>query len=254
MENTPLQLYKKAYELHYKKKQLKEAGHIYKELMSNFPDYEVSNYASVQLSKIISNNIDNNILKKRATIGSILLFSLTIFNTVVLSVALFWLFTHIQLSKNENIIAMKTAQSISNIYAGNEDVALNILKELKYLSKDDITPYEISANIFLKQNQFKKARNEYKSFQILYPDNKITNAKIELINKEEIKFKDNLDFVKKAVVSQTKIGKINFSKKGNKQKMVRINSPKPVKNKVAKEKNEAEIEPPVIDKDDISYF
>ena len=30
--------------------------------------------------------------------------------------------------------------------------------------------------------------------------------------------------------------------------------PKPVKDKVSEKKNKAEIEPPVIDKDDISYF
>jgi flagellar basal body-associated protein FliL len=244
MENTPLQLYKKAYELHYTKKKLKKAGHIYKELLSNFPDSEVSKYASIQLSKIITNNIDEDMPKNKATIGFILLISFLVINTVALGGTLFWLYSHIQFSKSQNFIAMKTAQSISNIYAGNEEAALNILRELKYHTKDDITPYEISANIFLKQNQFKKARNEYESYKILYPDNIISTTKIDLINKEEIKFKDNLDFVKKAAESQPKI--------------VKVNSPKPVKNKPVKKKikneNELEIEPPVIDKDDVSYF
>jgi len=240
MEKTPLQLYKKAYDLHYTKKQFKEAGHIYKELLANFPDSEVSNYASIQLSKIISNNIDKNIPKKKVAIGSILILFLLLLNTAVLGITLFWLSTHIQLSKTQSAITMKTAQAISNIYAGNEHVALTILKELKYLTKDDITPYEISANIFLKQNQFKKARNEYESFQILYPDNGIIAAKIDLINKEELKFKDNLEFVKKTFIPQTKLAKIN--------------PPKPVINKVEKKQKETEIKPPDIDKDDISYF
>ena len=54
--------------------------------------------------------------------------------------------------------------AIGKISRGEEDEALDLLSEMKKLNTTDITPYEISADIYRKQKKYKESRNEYTTF------------------------------------------------------------------------------------------
>jgi len=82
MENSPLQIYKKAYDLHYREKKLLEASTLYQEIMQKFPDTDVSVYSSLQLSKIRSNSVSPGMINRKASSGWIVWF-LIIVNLVL---------------------------------------------------------------------------------------------------------------------------------------------------------------------------
>ena len=55
MNNSPLELYQKAYKLHYKSNDIEAAYSLYEKIIEQFPEDNISAYASIQLQKIQSN-------------------------------------------------------------------------------------------------------------------------------------------------------------------------------------------------------
>lgn len=246
MDNSPLQLYKKAYDLHYRRKKLRDASYIYKELINNFPGSDVANYASIQMSKIQShyinrnmpNNYNTNLTPRQAGILTIL-----IINIILTLGAIFWLAMHIQSARNQNMTVMKLSQVMGKMYADKDIEAINILKELKFVTHNSIVPYEMTADIYLKKNDFAKARNEYETFQSRFPENLLSSVKIDKINREE---KAYLERIKKTELIEKPIQEPQIEKKTKKNEKPRtVNRKKEV---------DREYTPKIIDDEDISYF
>ena len=236
MENSPLQIYKKAYDLHYKEKKLLEASALYQEIMQKFPDTDVSVYSSLQLSKIRSNSVSPGVVNRKAASGWIVWF-LIIVNLVLTAGIITGLVLNIQMVNKHRNTVSKISQTIGKLYAGKEEEALSILNELKITTRNDITPFVISADIYLNRHDFNKAREEYKAFQSLYPGNPLVVAGIKEINKEETGFLENKKREKKHKEAQPEEDK-----------------KKKVEKKAAPEYTEPEPPPKIIKKEDITYF
>lgn len=236
MENSPLQVYKKAYDLQYKEKKPLEAGNIYQEIINNFPDSDVSVYASLQLSKIQSNKLSTSVTQKKASSGWFVLL-LLIVNLVLTGGIIFGFFIHIQIVNKHKENINKITQTIGKLYAGKEEEALSILNELKITTRNDITPFVISADIHMKKHSFNKAREEYKAFQSLYTGNTLVIAGIERINKEEADYIEDQKRIKKH-----KEIKLDEEKKKQKEK------------KVTPQYKKIKHRPKIIDNKDITYF
>ena len=236
MDNSPLQIYKKAYDLQYKEKKLLEAGNIYQELINNFPDSDVSVYASLQLSKIQSNKLSTNTTHKKASSGWFVLL-LLIVNLVLTGGVIFVLLMHIQIVNRHKEAILKISQTIGKLYAGKERDALSLLNELKISSRNDITPFVISADIYLKKHDFNKAREEYKALQNICPGNLLVIEGIKRINKEEADYIEN----QKRMI---KLKEVKLEEKKNKQG----------KKKVTPRYKKIRPRPKIIEQKDITYF
>lgn len=236
MEDSPLQIYKKAYDLQYKEDKRLEASAIYQELINNFPDSDVSVYASLQLSKIQSNKLTTRIPHKKTSSGWFVVL-LLIVNLVLTGGIIFKLFLHVQMVNRHREATLKISQTIGKLYAGKEGEALSLLNELKTSSTDDITPFVIAADIYLKKHDFNKAREEYKTFQNKYPGSQLVIEGIKKINREEAVYIENQKRIRN-IKGET------LEKEKRKQK----------KKKVTPQNKEIEPRPKVIDKKDISYF
>lgn len=236
MENLPLQIYKKAYDLHYKEKKLLEAGNIYQEIIQKFPDTDVSVYASLQLSKIRSNSVSAGVSNRKASSGRFIWF-LIIVNLVLTAGIIAGLVINIQMVNKRQKTISKISQTIGKLYAGKEEEALSILNELKITARNDITPFIISADIYLKKHDFNKARTEYKAFQSLYPGNPLVVVGIKRINKEETGYLENEKRERKL-----KGAKLEEEEKKKKEEKTtpKYKEPKPP--------------PKIIKKEDITYF
>lgn len=236
MENSPLQIYKKAYDLHYKEKNLLEASNIYQEIIQKFPETDVSVYASLQLSKIRSNSVSTGVSNRKASFGWFVWF-LIIVNLVLTIGIIAGLVINIQMVDKRQATISKISQAIGKLYAGREEEVLSILNELKISTRNDITPFVISADIYLKRHDFNRAREEYKAFQSLYPGNPLVVTGIKRINKEETDYLENEKREKK--LKETKL------KEENKEREEEKTTPK---------YRETEPPPKIIKKEGITYF
>lgn len=236
MENSPLQIYKKAYDLHYKEKKLPEASAIYQEIIQKFPDTDVSVYASIQLSKIRSNSVSTGVSGKKASSGWFVWF-LVIINLILTAGIIAGLVMNYRMVNTRQKAVSKVAQTIGKLYAGKDDEALSILNELKITTRNDITPFVISADIYIKKQDFNKAREEYKAFQSLYPGNQLVVEGIKSINKEENEYLESEKKAKKLVEAKLMEEK---NRKEEKKTAPKYTEPEPL--------------PKIINKEDISYF
>jgi predicted Zn-dependent protease len=64
----------------------------------------------------------------------------------------------------ERTRATLALRALGDISRGENDEALKKLSELKKIHKDDITPYELSSDIYRKEKKFDRARAEYDTF------------------------------------------------------------------------------------------
>lgn len=237
MEQSPLQVYKKAYDLHYKEKKLLDASTLYQNIIQNFPDTDVSVYASLQLSKIKSNRVSTSISKKKSSSGWLLWLFISI-NLILTAGIISILGFNIQTISKQQATQSKISQTVSKLYAGNEDEALSLLNELKISTRNDITPFVLAADIYLKRDDFSKAREEYKAFQNLYPGNPLVIAGIKEINKEEAVYLEIKKREKK--LKEEREAKEEEVKKKEEMKKTRYKEPEPP--------------PKIINKKDITYF
>ncbi len=188
MEPLPLQQYKKAYDLHYKSHDPDRAAELYRELMQNFPESDVSMYASIQLAKIQSHRgsgetFDEISSKKSKTgVFTVILLLLNLLCTAGLIAGLV-LYSQYVAKRQEGLA--KISHAVTKLSMGKEDDAIGILNEVKIVNNGDITPYRITADIHCKNNNFLKARNEYEAFQRLYPENLLVAAAVKKVNDEE---------------------------------------------------------------------
>jgi tetratricopeptide (TPR) repeat protein len=73
------------------------------------------------------------------------------------------------------------------MYVGENEEALKLLATLKILSKDNITPFELSADIYRKKGQYEQASAEYDVFFRLNPSRKASDSEEIKMGLQEIK-------------------------------------------------------------------
>lgn len=168
MEKTPLELYETAYRLHYTENRISDAVAYYEKLLKSFPDSNECGYAVIQLQKIKATDIAKGLQQKPAATSPLVIMALLI---ALLALGAM-LFLHWSSQKNalrESKRITLVTRALGKMYHGEDDDALKLLTELKILIKEDITPFELSADIYRKEKQFPAARGEYEMFFRLNP-------------------------------------------------------------------------------------
>ena len=179
MEKTPLELYETAYRLHYSENRITDAVAYYKKLIEVFPDSNECGYAVIQLQKIKAHTVAKDLQNISAParpvsqpIAYIALFCALIaivFNGIIYK----------QYKKNiadEQIRVTIALNALGNQLRGENEEALKLLSQLKEFQRDDIFPYEVSADIYRKQKKWEMGRNEYLQFFKRNPDRKPTES------------------------------------------------------------------------------
>jgi len=177
MENSPLELYETAYRLHYAENKISEALKYYEALIKEFPESNECGYAVVQIQKIKSNDVAASIAAKgKAHPLATLSFLLCLLTLA--GVGGGWLVLQNKISAAQRQTSL-SVRALANVINGNDGDALMLLDEMKLLSSADITPYDLSAQIYRKAGKIDKARAEYDTFFSLNPGEKEKYAAIE---------------------------------------------------------------------------
>lgn len=255
MENTPLELYETAYRLHYVENRISEALKFYEALIKEFPDSNECGYAAIQLQKIKSNEIAKA-LRRRSGLHpvAILALLLSIISFVLVSgIATFTYFKVLP----ENERASKAIKAFGMISRGEEEEALKVLSELKYMVKDDIMPFEMSADIYRRLGQFAQARAEYQIFFNLNPTRQPTPSEAAIMRSDEAAIQ--------SISSQNETQEVAETKKTAVDRQVAVDAPPAVvtppqtkipisKSKARKAQPKAEPGNLLVNPDSISYF
>jgi len=168
MENSPLELYETAYRLHYAENKIPEALEYYEALIKEFPESNECGYAVVQIQKIKSNDVAASIAG-RGKSQPLAALSFLLCLLIIGGAGGGW----VLLQKKLNTAQLQTSISVralGSALSGNDEEALKLLNEMKLLSSADITPYELSAQIYRKIGKLDKARAEYDTFFSLNPE------------------------------------------------------------------------------------
>ena len=170
MENSPLELYETAYRLHYAENKISEALGYYEALIREFPESNECGYAVVQIQKIKSNDVAASIAGSgKAHPLAALSFLLCLF--IAGGGGVGWMIVQNKLSAAQRQTSL-SVRALGSALNGNDGEALMLLNEMKLLSSSDITPYELSAQIYRKAGKLDKARAEYDTFFSLNPEEK----------------------------------------------------------------------------------
>ncbi len=183
MEKTPLELYETAYRLHYTENRVAEAKKYYEALVKEFPDSDECGYAVIQLQKIKSSDIAGE-LKKSLKSGPMPVIALVIsLFALALTVAMgFYIYKQYKI---ESVRTRLTVNALGKMFNGEEEEALKTLTELKILAKNDLAPFELSADIYRKLKKYDQARAEYEIFYKLNPDQRPSEGVLQRMKQDE---------------------------------------------------------------------
>lgn len=162
MASSPLEIYEKAYRLHYDDNDVQRACDLYKQLISEFPDTAESAYAAIQLQKIDAEDLIRRLGKRKP---AVVLMTVTLIFCVATLIAfgilglVFYQKTQIETRK-----AALIAQAIGLMHLNRDVDALRFLQEAKGLETRDISPYALSADIYLRRGDVVNARAEYQAY------------------------------------------------------------------------------------------
>ncbi len=229
METLPLQQYKKAYDLHYKSHDLQRAKGLYRELIQTYPESDVAMYASIQLAKIqsqkgLEESFDEIPVKKTKT--GVFTVILLILNLLCTAGVIAGLLLHTQIVAKRQEGLAKISQALAKLSMGKEDDALGLLNEVKIITRGDITPYALTADIHSKNKNYMKARNEYEAYQRLYPEDMLISAAVKKVNEEEDAY---IREEKKRLLVKDTVRAQRVNKKAKKKYYYREPEPKPRK-------------------------
>jgi tetratricopeptide (TPR) repeat protein len=180
MEKTPLEIYETAYRLHYVEDKVSEAVPYYESLIKEFPESNECGYAAIQLQKIKSGNLVKELQKYRkgSPVIGILAFIIGLLSLAGSSLGCYFLYNKMIIDQKRATLAVS---ALGKMYRGEDDEALKVLTELKILAKEDITPFELSADIYRKRHQFDLAKSEYELFYRLNPNRQPSAAEMNLM-------------------------------------------------------------------------
>jgi len=168
MEQSPLELYESAYKLHYVENRIADALLHYQKIIEVFPDSNECGYASIQIQKIKAENLAHELKKAGKILHPVSMIALIIGGLSLLLSSTFGIILNKKVT-TESKRSTLTLKALSRMQSGDDDGALKILTELKYLSSKNILPFELSADILCKQNKYTAAREEYSLFYKLNP-------------------------------------------------------------------------------------
>ena len=175
METTPLELYETAYRFHYNQNRIADAVTYYKKLIKEFPDSNECGYAVIQLQKIKAQDVAKSLQALSAQSSPLLHLLVIISLILTLLVLITWGYSFFFLNKKiteEQKRATLAINALGKIARMENDEALKLLSELKKIDTDDITPWELSADIYRRQHKFGEARKEYTTFFQRNPNRK----------------------------------------------------------------------------------
>ena len=178
LANSPLELYEKAYRLHYDEGRIPEACRIYKAVVDQFPDSNECGYAVIQLEKILSQRVSGRINVSSRWAGVVAVISLVVSICCLLGVILLSsIFTKTLHAKLASISIM--SQALGKLSVGKDKQALDLLDDAKSATQNkDAAPYLLSADIYMKKLQYAKAITDYEALRKV--------AGYETIAKEEM--------------------------------------------------------------------
>lgn len=168
MEQSPLELYESAYKLHYVENRIADALLHYQKIIEVFPDSNECGYASIQIQKIKAENLAHELKKAGKILHPVSMIALIIGALSLLLSSTFGLILNKKVTL-ESKRSTLTLKALSRMQTGDDEGAMKILTELKYLSSKNILPFELSADILCKQNKYAAAREEYTLFYKLNP-------------------------------------------------------------------------------------
>ncbi|MBD3319643.1 MAG: tetratricopeptide repeat protein [Chitinivibrionales bacterium] len=202
--DTPLELYEKAYKLHYQEYKIAEACAMYRELIDKFPDSQECGYAVVQLNKIESNKVAKRLLQSSTVSPRISYAALTVsIVALVITISVIIIFSwemntaaermehslaavrnSIDSTRQEIDHTVRITRSLGALFAGKDDHALEILRNVQSSGSRAISSYTIAADIYLQKGEYDKAIQEYQKLQADFPELEFISDKIALIKNE----------------------------------------------------------------------
>jgi tetratricopeptide (TPR) repeat protein len=255
MEKTPLELYESAYKLHYIEKHTSEAIAIYEKLITEFPNSNECGYAAIQLQKIKTANILDEINENKSALHplSMVAFLLSCLAILACGACVYYFKIQIKTEVKHRTVAVS---ALGKIISNTNDEALQLLSELKDMEKSSITPYELSAEIHKKNKRLDLAYKEYEMFFQRNPERHPTVSEVSAM--EHIKLLIAQPNSKKSSSEKNSSDSSSFETKSTKSiDTVKPKAKIPEKKKSSEPKqslSEKNNEHLVVDPDSISYF
>jgi hypothetical protein len=176
--NSPLELYEKAYRLHYDEGRIPEACRVYKAIVDDFPDSNECGYAVIQLEKILAQKVSERINVSSRWAGVMAVISFVVSICCLVAVILFSSMAAKTLQARLSSISL-LSQALGKMSVGKDKQALDLLDDAKSAAQNkEAAPYLLSADIYMKKQQYAKAMAEYDALRKV--------AGYETIAKEEM--------------------------------------------------------------------
>jgi tetratricopeptide (TPR) repeat protein len=185
MELSPLELYQKAYKLHYGEKKVDEACAIYQQLLRDHPDSDVAAYASVQMRSVQPEKKPTPSSPRPGSGPHPVVAVLLVINLLAVTAAAVWQFVSLRTVEERLNEQAVLSRALGQITTGNDAEALKLLDRLKALMPQDITPFALAADVYRRNHKYTAARREYELYQRLNPDSPSLSSRIERIIREE---------------------------------------------------------------------
>ncbi|MBD3322171.1 MAG: tetratricopeptide repeat protein [Chitinivibrionales bacterium] len=183
MKNSPLELYEKAYRLHYIDNKLPEACRIYESLIKEFPESNECGYAVIQLQKIQSNVVSET--SARLKQGTHPLVVVTLMLNLLVAIALVVLAGYYLNSKEQQLEYVSSlSRAIVKAQIGRDNEALALLSDLKINTQGDLTPYLLTADIYRANQMYDRAVEELDTIREYFPEATILEDEIMRIQNE----------------------------------------------------------------------
>jgi hypothetical protein len=165
--NSPLELYEKAYRLHYDEGRIPEACRLYKAIVDGFPDSNECGYAVIQLEKVLAQSVSERINVSSRWTGVLAVISIIVSVCCLVTVILIANMTTKTVNARLSSASLMS-QALGKLFMGKDKEALGLLEEAKAASQNnDIAPYLLSADMYLKRQMYAKAMAEYSALRKL---------------------------------------------------------------------------------------
>lgn len=166
MPNSPLEIYEKAYRLHYDEGDIPGACEVYKQIINEFPESNESGYAAIQLQKVYASEVAEGLDKRSGRPSGLAIASFVLCIVLLMGVGAAS-YLHYRLLKTETRKQSKMIRALGLAHAGSDEDALRLLAEVKQLSGDDPAPFALSASIYAQRGDNARAKAEYDSYRKL---------------------------------------------------------------------------------------
>ncbi len=181
MESSPLELYEKAYRLHYIEGEIAQACTLYETIIQEFPDSHECGYSVIQLQKISANSAVAHLAKQSNNSLSPLLILSIALNCLCIG-ALVLLFITLKTSHAKQVSYQSDiAIALSKSFGCHEDAALMQLARAKQTGGNEIAPYAIGAEIYASMQQYDEGIAELASYKRKFGPSTVIDSHIALL-------------------------------------------------------------------------